>query len=250
LKAESSIADCSFLSAAASNLDHAANDINSVLNDLYSVPSTVPLYEKYMGGAVCITIKLNIPPNGDIFNLAKSIEATYERFSIKPEMDGMVFVENRQLGRFGGADNGRDDFVLISPIKAVKEIEQFALSTGVDFARFKKRIYRNESGFDPVTGSFIRPLIGPRGEFEVPVVLIPASTDKNFPREMVIGANKIVDSIAYYERSFVGKFLSKDYLDCCLSCFFLVLDHASVRLFRYKGFDLPFEVGDVIIRPI
>lgn len=205
------------------------------------------LVEEYLRGAVCIVLKFDRLFRPDV-NKRDVIGPAHKHITFHTQGDATIRIENIDRRMGCRPHDWHDDGVLVRVVKKLDLVEVFASATG-------ERLAADEEILHPLAGCFYslargfetNPAVSGR-EFEVAILRALIDPDQS-PSDVVEGDTKVVDSIASYQGEIARRFLDEMYPDGGFARFRVVLDANSVWFLCDEGFELPFEVADVMIGP-
>lgn len=93
-------------------------------------PNELDIAEAYLRGDLCIVIKLDVTPRGDVGDKHKFTATASHHIVGEVGIDRPVFIEDYDVGDFGASHHRRNDGVLIRIVELVKGIRAFPFPSG------------------------------------------------------------------------------------------------------------------------
>ncbi|MBA3446244.1 MAG: hypothetical protein H0T56_01305 [Pseudaminobacter sp.] len=210
------------------------------------LPIAQGIAEEYARGAIGIAVQFDRIPNWNVHDRRGVAHPANELIAGHSEAGFPFGIIDSEVGMPRSSQNGADGAVFVGDIHFVEAAEDFALPAGEGLKRNDEIPNPLAGGLDSIAPGFvIRSVIAAR-ERQVLVLRAAVPPDQR-PNHVVKGGAQIVNSVAYYDNEVIGGRFNESYLNKRLSGLRIILDAKSVRLARYKGFELPLKVGNVML---
>ena len=204
--------------------------------------------KEYVDGRIAIMIEFNGKSGSDFQYSGGAIwPQPYGAICISSE-HAPIWAYNLDVPKFGHADYGRYDGVLLSIVEKMQTIEQFPPTSAICCNTDEKFLRIAARRFYSVTRGFVVPLIASGGE-TCPSILCTCVETNQFPSGMIEGDAAVMDRVREDEAKMGGYLFTEANLDGNATIR-IGAHRKCVGVALHKGSESGLKISDVMLGPL